>query len=60
MSYGIMMCGICQREIHQDDSDHTWRHCMDKTRICDGASKEFAGDGEGRGVFCGKDGMIKR
>ena len=34
MSYGILMCSKCKREIHQDGPNYTWLHCEDKTPIC--------------------------
>ena len=37
MSYGIVVCSICKREMHQDGDNHTWRHCEDKTPRCVGA-----------------------
>ena len=37
MSYGIVICSKCKREVHQDGSEHSWRHCEDKTAICQNA-----------------------
>jgi hypothetical protein len=58
MSYGVVMCGKCGREVHQDGQNHTWTHCEDKTPICRGFRAVYAGDGEGVGRFCGKDGYV--
>ena len=37
MSYGLVICGYCKREIHQDGPNNSWRHCEDKTPKCLGA-----------------------
>lgn len=59
MSYGIMVCDACAREVHQDGGldpetkRHRWRHCDDKTPAC--GKVRYAGDGEPKGKFCGAD-----
>jgi hypothetical protein len=56
MSWGILICSKCKREIHQDGPDHSWTHCEDKTSICDGAGKIYPTSREQiKGKFCGKD-----
>lgn len=48
MSYGLVICSSCRREVHQDGPNHptgptgrqlakTWTHCEDKSPRCDGA-----------------------
>ncbi len=56
MSYGLVICGVCKREVHQDGPDHSWRHCEDKTPICFGATTPYPRDSkEIVGEFCGAD-----
>lgn len=56
MSYGLVVCSYCNREIHQDGPDHTWRHCEDKTPRCIGAAGRYpATAGEIVGTWCGAD-----
>lgn len=69
MSTGLVICSACKREVHQDGPAETvplpdgksyqrstWRHCEDKSPLCEGASREFpqAVD-EIRGKFCAGD-----
>jgi hypothetical protein len=54
MSYGVLMCSKCKREIHQDGPNRSWQHCPDKTPICQDADKVYV-DGNGIGVFCNRD-----
>ena len=56
MSYGLVVCSKCSREVHQDWPHQGWRHCEDKTPRCDGASSIYPrsrADIVGR--FCGRD-----
>ena len=55
MSYGVVMCGECYREVHQE-SDRTWFHCEDQTPMCAGAGRQFPRrPDELRGKWCGAD-----
>lgn len=70
MSYGLVICGACKREVHQDGPSElvphtfgngssevtTWRHCEDKTPRCAGASSKYPESTvEIVGPFCGRD-----
>lgn len=37
MSYGLVICSLCKREVHQDDENRSWQHCDDQTPLCVGA-----------------------
>ena len=41
MSWGLVICSKCKREVHQDGPGKTWRHCEDKTPRCEGASSDY-------------------
>jgi hypothetical protein len=56
MSYGIVICSKCKREVHQTGVNEIWIHCEDRTRRCEGAMSEFpASEEEIRGNWCGID-----
>ena len=58
MSYGLVICSACKREVHQDGENQTWRHCEDKTPRCEGAVSSYPTEkSEIIGDFCGKDDM---
>lgn len=61
MSYGLVICSKCQREIHQDGPkpiENGWRHCEDKSPRCEGASAVFPKTkAEIKGKWCGADDM---
>jgi hypothetical protein len=41
MSWGIVICSKCHREVHRDLHSHAWYHCEDKTPRCKGASSIY-------------------
>lgn len=59
MSYGIVICSVCSRELHQGGNREIangWRHCEGNTPKCEGASAEYAVNefstkGVGRGPY---------
>lgn len=56
MSYGLLICSECNREVHQDGPNQTWRHCETKTPMCANAMRLYpksAADINGK--FCGCD-----
>ena len=56
MSFGLVICSTCKREVHQDGENHTWRHCEDKSPRCEGADSVYPSDKSGiAGKFCGMD-----
>jgi len=56
MSFGIVICGVCKREVHQDGENQSWRHCEDKTARCEGAYSTCPNDLEEIvGEWCGRD-----
>ena len=55
MSYGIVICSSCLREVHQDGPNHTWTHCEDKTPRCDDAASCYALMNHIKGKWCGRD-----
>ena len=56
MSYGIVICSVCKREVHQDGPNHTWTHCEDKTPRCEKAHSSYPDNvGEIVGKWCGMD-----
>lgn len=60
MSYGVVMCDKCYREVHQDGPDHSWTHCEDKTPKCAEASTVYRDDfTPAVGKFCFRDAMGK-
>ena len=63
MSYGIVMCSICHREVHQDgprDNGNGWRHCEDRSIICTGGQASYPESVEQiKGKWCGRDGFVK-
>lgn len=56
MSFGIVYCANCKREVHQDGGNRSWRHCDDKTTICAGFSAEYVDNVKDIvGKWCGRD-----
>ncbi len=60
MSYGIVICSICFREVHQigpqNSIEKGWRHCEDKTPRCKGAQSVYPKDkSQIKGKWCGMD-----
>ena len=56
MSTGTVVCDICYREVHQDGPNQSWRHCEDKTPMCQGAIPYYPLDkSKIRGKWCGRD-----
>lgn len=64
MSYGLVICSECKREVHQkrrpypvdDSKPFEWFHCEDQTPRCKGASGSFPrSKDEIAGKFCGRD-----
>jgi hypothetical protein len=56
MSYGIVICTICRREVHQNPNSREWYHCEDQTSRCVGANciaPDEPSDIAGR--WCGRD-----
>lgn len=55
MSMGIVVCSVCNREVHQESSG--WIHCDDKTPRCAGAVSAYPDSlGAIVGKWCGRDG----
>lgn len=45
MSYGVVVCSHCHREVHQArDREQRlyWYHCQDRTRLCQDAQAAHA------------------
>lgn len=60
MSYGLVICSVCKREVHQDGPNQTWRHCEDKTPRCAGAVSAYPQTtNEIRGKWCGRDNLTE-
>jgi len=61
MSWGIVICNKCSREIHQNgpkfDDKATWTHCEDSTPACEGGGHYPARQSEIKGKWCGVDAM---
>lgn len=58
MSYGIVICSECKREVHQGSwmVDRAWVHCDDSTVICQSATAVYPkSKAEIKGHYCGKD-----
>jgi len=62
MSYGLMICDVCKREVHQDGTKDpetqrfVWKHCNTGSWICKGASAIYpASRDEILAEFCGAD-----
>lgn len=58
MSYGVVMCSVCQREVHQSGSwpNRAWAHCEDGSAICEGARAAYPRTpAELKGEWCGAD-----
>jgi hypothetical protein len=58
MSYGIVVCSKCNREIHQHTNakSRQWYHCEDSTGMCDQADAIYpASMQQVKGNYCGKD-----
>lgn len=59
MSYGIVICSVCDREVHQDGDKgirNGWRHCESGAVICIGGQAIYP-DSESQivGRWCGRD-----
>lgn len=61
MSTGLVICSMCNREVHQDGPKLTWRHCSrfhGWTPLCDGAKVIFPQSrADITGLFCQADGL---
>jgi hypothetical protein len=61
MSWGIVACSKCRREMHQNgpvvDDVATWLHCEDQSPACEGGRFCPEYEDEVRGKFCQIDGM---
>lgn len=63
MSWGICICSICKREVHQKrsipgdfNSKLVWYHCDDTAAICEGATAAYPkSNDEIVGKWCGSD-----
>lgn len=56
MSYGIVICSVCHREVHQDGLCQSWTHCEDKSPRCEGANSIYpSSPADIKGEWCGKD-----
>lgn len=59
MSYGLVMCSECKREVHQTreaDDELVWKHCEDGTVMCYDGSAVYPQDrSEVKGRVCGRD-----
>ncbi len=57
MSYGLVICSVCKREVHQTSpGSNGWTHCEDSTPRCPGAVSAYpASDEEIVGKYCGRD-----
>lgn len=65
MSCGLVICSACKREVHQDGEfdgpSRGWRHCVDKTARCEGATSKYPeSTAEIAGRFCGADDYPER
>lgn len=60
MSTGLVICSVCNREVHQDGNKlfmNGWRHCEDGSVMCaDGQAIYPKNLSDIKGVWCGKDG----
>lgn len=58
MSYGLVVCDKCHREVHQD-AVRQWYHCEDATPICLlGTAVYPKSTAEIVGRYCGHDAMF--
>jgi hypothetical protein len=57
MSYGLLICSMCQREVHQG-KDRRWHHCEDKTPCAAVIYAEKESDIKGK--WCGRDDFDKK
>lgn len=60
MSYGMVICSKCCREVHQDgprEVANGWTHCEDRTPRCDGAQSVYPSRErtEVKGKWCAAD-----
>ena len=57
MSYGMVICSKCKREVHQDGPGQSWTHCEDKTPRCEGAQSIYPSKDRSElvGKWCAKD-----
>lgn len=60
MSWGLVVCATCYREIHQDGDRNVelgWRHCEDKSPRCKNAAAVYPQSNKDIvGEWCGRDG----
>ena len=62
MSWGMVMCSTCKREVHQarrpSDGVLYWYHCDDKSDICPHSQADYVrSTTEVKGKWCGFDGL---
>jgi hypothetical protein len=59
MSYGLVICSACKREVHQSGDRNIqrgWQHCEDKTPLCSEATTAYPrAKDEIAGAYCGMD-----
>jgi hypothetical protein len=58
MSHGLVVCSLCNREVHQDGPrsvQNGWRHCDDGSPRCPGASSAYARREDVSGKACFRD-----
>lgn len=63
MSWGVVACSVCRREVHQNGPEdpktrtHGWTHCEDGTPRCEGSVSAYLSQlsGEPVGRFCNID-----
>ncbi len=62
MSYGLVICSFCKREVHQDGTKdattgrHAWKHCNTGSWIChDAKAIHPQSRDEIMAEFCGAD-----
>jgi hypothetical protein len=59
MSFGLVVCSVCKREVHQDrdnDKNLYWYHCDTKSRICHEGYPDYPRRKDDiKGDFCGRD-----
>jgi hypothetical protein len=54
MSFGLLICAKCSKEVHQIDG--AWVHCVDKTARCPGALSIYPKSRQQiQGEYCGRD-----
>ena len=64
MSYGLVICSFCKRELHQSgrkDQQNGWEHCEDRTPRCPDAQSAYPATVEEiRGPWCGADDLDRK